>query len=46
LPFLFNSGKDFLSAWKEFKEVRKWIKKNKYRFKYDARGVIGKWDSL
>jgi hypothetical protein len=46
LQFLFNSGKDLLPAWSEFKEVRKWVKKNKYRFKTDARGVIEKWNTL
>jgi len=44
LPFMFNSGEDFFSAWKEFKEGRRWIIKNKYRFRCDARGVTGKWD--
>jgi len=44
LPFMRNSGEDLFSAWKEFKECRKWIIKNKYRFICDARGVAGKWD--
>ena len=44
-PFLHNSGEHLFSAWKEFKENREWIKKNKYRFKFDARGITGKWDT-
>jgi hypothetical protein len=43
-PFFFgNSGLDIFSALKEFKEGRKWVKKNKYRWKFDARGVINNW---
>ena len=44
LPFMVNSGEDLFSAWKEFKEGRRWVIKNKYRFKRDARSVTGKWD--
>ena len=44
LPFLLNSGEDFFSASKEFKECRKWVIKNKYRFKANARSVAKKWE--
>jgi len=44
-PFMCTSGEDLFSAWKEFKEGRKWVIKNRYRFKCDARGVTGKWDN-
>jgi len=46
LSYMFNSGEDLFSAWKEFKESRKWIKKNKFRFKCDARSVAFKWEKL
>jgi hypothetical protein len=42
--FLFNSGEDIFSAWKEFKESRRWITKNKFRWRSDARTVTGKWN--
>ena len=43
--FMCNSGEDIFSAWKEFKESRKWVIKNKFRWKCDARAVTGKWDT-
>jgi len=46
LSFALNSGEDIFSAWKEFKECRKWITKNKYRFKSDARTVSHKWEKV
>jgi len=44
VSFISNSNEDFFSAWNEFKECRKWVKINKYRWKCDARAVTGKWD--
>ena len=46
LSFLYKSEDDFFSAWEEFRQSRKWVRKNKYRWKSDARGVTGKWDNL
>jgi len=43
--FLLKSGEDIISARNEFKEVRKWVTINKYRWKYDARAVINKWNA-
>ena len=43
-PFLFRSGEDFFAAWEEFSECRKWVMKNKFRWKFDARGVTHLWD--
>jgi len=43
--FLFKSGEDILSAWNEFKIVRKWLTINKYRWKFNARDVINKWNA-
>jgi hypothetical protein len=42
--FFFKSGEDLFSAWEDFKETRKWVTKNKYRWKSDARGVTTRWD--
>ena len=42
--FLFKSGEDIISAMEEFKQARKWITVNKYRFKSDAHEVLNKWN--
>jgi len=39
------AGVDLSSAWNEFKENKKWVKINQYRWKSDARGVIKRWDT-
>jgi len=44
--FFFKSGEDYFSAWKEFKKVRKWVVKNKFRWKSDAKTVINRWSSV
>lgn len=44
--FLGKSGEDLFAAWEEFKETRKWVKTNKYRWKQDAHGVTGMWDNV
>ncbi|MDR2543367.1 MAG: hypothetical protein LBC80_07975 [Treponema sp.] len=43
--FLFKSGVDLFSAWKEFKTNRKWVFENRFNFKKDARSVIAKWEN-
>jgi len=43
--FHLKTGEDVCSAWNEFKECRKWVVKNKYRWKHDARAVTKKWDA-
>jgi len=43
--YLFKSKDDFFSSWEEFKECRKWVIKNKYRWICDAREVTKHWDS-
>ena len=46
-PGFFNISKeDISSAWEEFKENRRWVKINKFRWKSDARGVIKRWDAV
>jgi len=43
--FLGKSGKSIFCAWEEFSESRKWVKKNKYRWRCDAREVTKLWDA-
>ena len=43
--FMNKCGIDFACAWDEFRETRKWIKTNKYRWKCDARDVTKLWDA-
>jgi hypothetical protein len=42
--FFSKSGEDLFSAWTDFKETRKWVTKNKFRWKSDAKGVTSRWD--
>ena len=42
--FFAKNGGDFFSAWEEFKESRKWVTKNKFRWRCDARDVTKRWD--
>jgi hypothetical protein len=44
--FLSKSGEDLFSAWEEFLESRKWVRKNKFRWRCDARGVTNMWDNI
>ncbi|MCL2759447.1 MAG: hypothetical protein FWD22_04480 [Treponema sp.] len=44
-PFFSRTGNDFFSAWEEFKESKKWVLKNKFRWKCDARSLINIWGS-
>jgi len=43
--FLGKSGEDLFTSWDEFSQSRKWVKKNKYRWKRDARAVTFMWDN-
>jgi len=45
-PFFFSSGEDFTSAWKEFSEGRKWVTKNKFRWRSGARAITSRWDNI
>jgi hypothetical protein len=42
--YLVRSGGDPAAAWKNFSEVRRWVKLNRYRWITDARGVTGSWE--
>ena len=39
-----KSGEDLITAWKQFKETRRWVAVNKYRWRYSAHNVTDKWD--
>jgi hypothetical protein len=42
--FKIKSGIDFFTGLEEFKQCREWVKKNKYRWRHDAKGVVDLWD--
>jgi hypothetical protein len=42
--FFGKSGGDIFSAWEEFSESRKWVTKNKFRWRCGARDVTNRWD--
>jgi len=44
LSFFGKSGGDIFSAWEEFKESRKWVTINKFRWRCGARDVTKRWD--
>lgn len=44
LPYLLRSGADMLTAFREYREVRKWTAINRYRFTQDARSVTELWE--
>ncbi|MCL2243193.1 MAG: hypothetical protein FWC03_01840 [Treponema sp.] len=46
LPFMLKTGEDFFSAWEEFSEGRKWVIRNKFRWRCDAHSVIKNWDNI
>jgi hypothetical protein len=43
--FFRHSGEDLMSMWEEFSQARRWVKTNRYRFRYDARMLAELWDS-
>ena len=43
-PYVLRSGGDALSAIREFREVRRWVDTNRYRFSQDARSVTDLWE--
>jgi len=43
--FFCKSGEDIFLTWEEFLQTRKWVKKNKYRWKCDAHSVTCLWDN-
>ncbi|MEW5815807.1 MAG: hypothetical protein AB1798_10500, partial [Spirochaetota bacterium] len=45
VPYLFRAGGLIFDTIREFREVRKWVKLNRFRFKLDARSVTELWES-
>ena len=45
LSYLIKSGGDVFSAMREFRNVRRWVEINKYRFTFDARSITELWES-
>ena len=43
--FFLNSSCGLFEAMAQFKEAKRWVKKNKYRFKRDVRNLIETWGS-
>lgn len=43
LSYFFRSGNGFSDSLAEFKEARRWVEKNKFRFRTDANSLIDKW---
>jgi hypothetical protein len=44
LPYLLRSGGDVFSAAREYREVKKWVEINRYRYVQDARSVTELWE--
>jgi hypothetical protein len=44
IQYLFRSGGDFVSGYREYKQVAKWVNLSKYRFQKDAREVTELWE--
>ncbi|EFW38895.1 hypothetical protein HMPREF9554_00614 [Treponema phagedenis F0421] len=45
-PFLKNSGLHFMEALSFFREAKKWVEVNKYRYKKDAIELIKDWEPV
>ncbi len=43
LDYILHSNTDPLYAVKEFRQMREWVFRNRFRFKRDAKDLIGKW---
>jgi hypothetical protein len=42
--YVFRSGEDLLTAWKNFSEIKNWVSVNRYRWRADARMLIEGWE--
>ena len=42
--FFAKTGEDLAGTWEEFKECKKWITTNRFRWKMNARDVINHWE--
>ncbi len=46
LPFFSRSSCGFLESLRQFKDARAWVRKNQYRFRYDAPELVKSWGNL
>jgi len=44
LRYLLRSGADVITAYREFREVSRWVTLNQFRFRQDARSVTELWE--
>ena len=44
LPFVLRSGLGVSEALRQFRDVRRWVARNRYRFTQDARRVTELWE--
>lgn len=44
ISYWFRTGSSFFGSLSEYRQIRKWVKENKYRFKSDARSITELWD--
>ena len=42
--FVLRAGGDWYQAWKEFRQAKKWVAINSYRFKMDSQSVTELWE--
>jgi hypothetical protein len=41
---LLKAGGDIFSAWDDFSESRRWVNANRFRWHYDPRAIISRWN--
>ncbi len=46
IRYFLGSGGDLITAYREFREVSRWVELNRYRFKRDARSVTELWEMI
>lgn len=46
LLYLPRSGCGFFEAWRQFKDARRWVRENKFRFRLDAVTLVQKWGAV
>jgi hypothetical protein len=44
--YAFRSGGDFLAAWEEYSEARRWVITNSLRWRCDVKALTERWDGM
>jgi hypothetical protein len=44
LPYIWKSGSGLVEALREFREVQRWVRENRYRFKSDLQSLVSHWE--